>query len=99
MFATSSASQLSFMTMLSHSVRIFLFYQAVAAYRMPSLHRLVTRPSVFVPDFPIAVPEITRIWRRPKTRGSYLFLLNRYFGFFGGVTVTVLNFCAMPRET
>ncbi|KAL1672534.1 hypothetical protein EV122DRAFT_294803 [Schizophyllum commune] len=45
------------------------------------------------------VPEITRIWRRPKTRGSYLFLLNRYFGFFGGVTVTVLNFCAMPKET
>ncbi|KAI5888139.1 uncharacterized protein SCHCODRAFT_02601797 [Schizophyllum commune H4-8] len=45
------------------------------------------------------VPEITRIWCRPKTRGSYLFLLNRYFGFFGGVTVTVLNFCAMPRET
>ncbi|KAL1750228.1 hypothetical protein FB107DRAFT_294689 [Schizophyllum commune] len=45
------------------------------------------------------VPEITRIWRRPKTRGSYLFLLNRYFGFFGGATVTVLNFCAMPRET
>ncbi|KAL1742449.1 hypothetical protein HDZ31DRAFT_75513 [Schizophyllum fasciatum] len=45
------------------------------------------------------VDEISYVWRRPKTRGSYLFLFNRYFGFFGGVAVTGLYFSPMTRRT
>ena len=73
---------------------------AVYTYDVPLCLLYRVRCGIMRPDFatrPTSV--ITRIWRRPKTRGSYLFLLNRYFGFFGGVTVTVLNFCAMPRDT
>ena len=49
-------------------------------------------------DLRTTVPKITHVWRRPTTLGSYLFLPKIYFSFFGGVTVTILNFCAMPRD-
>ena len=98
--------------MPSHLVRVVLFENLLLLHtcalspKLLPLHHLIPTLHLFhIPlilsaaDICTEVPEITRIWCRPKTRGSYLFLLNRYFGFFGGVTVTVLNFCAMPRET
>ena len=34
--------------------------------------------------------EIDCVWRRPKTRRAYWFLLNRYFALFGNIAITML---------
>ncbi|KAG7448396.1 uncharacterized protein BT62DRAFT_704030 [Guyanagaster necrorhizus] len=36
--------------------------------------------------------ELRLFWNKSKTLGSYLFFANRYFAFFGNITVTILGF-------
>lgn len=43
--------------------------------------------------------ETDLIWRRPKTRSSYYFLVNRYFSFFGNIAVSVLGFTDLSVQS
>jgi len=43
--------------------------------------------------------EIDYLWRRPKSASAYWFFFNRYFAFFGNITVTALEFTSLPLQS
>ncbi|KAF8198484.1 hypothetical protein BJ912DRAFT_951533, partial [Pholiota molesta] len=43
--------------------------------------------------------EIDYLWKRPKTRSSYWFFVNRYLAFFGNIAVTVLGFTTLSTQS
>ncbi|KAF8881203.1 hypothetical protein BD779DRAFT_1788338 [Infundibulicybe gibba] len=43
--------------------------------------------------------EIDYLWKRPKSASAYWFFLNRYFAFFGNISVTVLGFTALSPQS
>ncbi|KAJ7768638.1 hypothetical protein DFH07DRAFT_300281 [Mycena maculata] len=50
-------------------------------------------------DHILTIPEeVEHIWRRPKSRSSYWFFLNRYLTFFATLPITVFNFVQFTHD-
>jgi len=43
--------------------------------------------------------EVEYLWKRPKTPSSYWFFFNRYFAFFGNISVVILGFTSLQPHS
>ncbi|KAF7350273.1 hypothetical protein MVEN_01331300 [Mycena venus] len=62
---------------------------------------LGTNKSIYSSRFPknsFADTEINLLWRRRKSLSAYWFYINRYFGFFSGISVSALPFLTLSSE-